>query len=774
MKHITSLLILTVLTFNSIAQSVPTNITTWKDNAKSAYTLTHDDFGLGNVNGIENYADTIAFNRGIKIAFGAVPAQCDNQDWITAKRLISHGHEIMNHSWNHKCGDPSQGSWCVAYGVWDEDDFDVEIVDAHNEIKAGTGDAPRFYIYPFDAFIPSMNTYLINTMNYIGTRTGPYDQGLNPANISDPTYPGFYVTRPETEFSAIMQSLDDVVAAGGWGVREFHGVSDGSWGVISAENYRTMLNNMRQKVNAGDMWVGTPSEVITYIKQRQLYTPTANYANNKITVSFNTPNFNVSKYLDNKKFTSPVTIQVNTTNYPGDYKVYQNGLEITDFTKSGDTYYINAYPIDGNIELTNGCDLCLTKQPSSKTANEDDNVTFSVTATSNTPITYQWYKGTTLLLGKNSSSLTISNVKLSDAGEYKTTLTSNGTTITSATVTLTVFQNTNCGNPICITYQPSNAFVTENQAYTESVAAQGNNLTYQWYKNDTPINNTLTSYTITNTSFLDKGTYKVRISDGTNTVWTNPFTLSIYQSSTQQPYNNTRHIVPGTIEAELFDVGEEGIAYHDNTPGQEVSNDLRTNVDVEVENYGWQKYNIGYTQPGEWLDYSLDVRYDATYTISVRNSSTKTTGKISLYYDDSLIIDQVSLPNTYGWHDYTSTDLGQVALKSGWHTLHLYIDGEDANIDNITFVAETITGINGNKKQTDYTVSPNPVQNEFIINAVQNTEVELSLINTSGQIVYSSSNQTNTKINIEHLDAGIYILQVKGKQNSSTHRIIKK
>lgn len=68
-----------------------------------------------------------------------------------------------------------------------------------------------------------------------------------------------------------------------------------------------------------------------------------------------------------------------------------------------------------------------------------DDKTLEALASGSPGITYQWYKGTTLLTGKTSRTLIITNAQLSDAGDYSVKATDASGTITSDTATLEVY-----------------------------------------------------------------------------------------------------------------------------------------------------------------------------------------------------------------------------------------------------------------------------------------------------------------------------------------------
>ncbi|MBQ7590553.1 MAG: SUMF1/EgtB/PvdO family nonheme iron enzyme [Verrucomicrobia bacterium] len=84
----------------------------------------------------------------------------------------------------------------------------------------------------------------------------------------------------------------------------------------------------------------------------------------------------------------------------------------------------------------------ITTQPKSQTVNEGSSATFSVTASGTTPLSYQWYKGSSKISGATSASYKISSVKTSDEGSYKVTVSNSAGSVTSSVVTLTVNSTT--------------------------------------------------------------------------------------------------------------------------------------------------------------------------------------------------------------------------------------------------------------------------------------------------------------------------------------------
>src|SRR5207249_3751371 len=85
----------------------------------------------------------------------------------------------------------------------------------------------------------------------------------------------------------------------------------------------------------------------------------------------------------------------------------------------------------------------------------------------------------------------------------------------------------------------------------------------------------------------------------------------------QTPFTGTPIAIPGTWEAENFDLGGEGVAYHDNTPGN-AGGQYRLSEDVDIivsTDSAGGAYVVGSFETGEWLAYTINVAASAQYDI---------------------------------------------------------------------------------------------------------------------------------------------------------------
>ena len=84
----------------------------------------------------------------------------------------------------------------------------------------------------------------------------------------------------------------------------------------------------------------------------------------------------------------------------------------------------------------------ISVQPASQAVTSGTAVTFSVTATGDGTLGYQWYKDSTPISGATSSSYAIASASTSDAGSYDVVVTNSGGSTTSSSATLTIGSTT--------------------------------------------------------------------------------------------------------------------------------------------------------------------------------------------------------------------------------------------------------------------------------------------------------------------------------------------
>ena len=159
----------------------------------------------------------------------------------------------------------------------------------------------------------------------------------------------------------------------------------------------------------------------------------------------------------------------------------------------------------------------------------------------------------------------------------------------------------------------------------------------------------------------------------------------VLQAQWQAPYPGPdAHAIPGMIEAEDFDAGQEGVGYHDSDYIIQWGNYRLANADIEDAGDGG--YHIGDIQPGEWLAYTANVAKTATYTLKVRIASPHDGKSFHVTIDDKQVGGQVDAPNTGAWQVYQTITAVDAHLTSGEHTVKIVSNTDGFNIDRFEFI----------------------------------------------------------------------------------------
>lgn len=146
---------------------------------------------------------------------------------------------------------------------------------------------------------------------------------------------------------------------------------------------------------------------------------------------------------------------------------------------------------------------------------------------------------------------------------------------------------------------------------------------------------------------------------------------------------------PCVINAFNFDLGGEGIGYHDDDPGNNYR-ETKGDVDskgVDLEGGG----NVGYTSHGEWLMYTVHVQDAGTYAFDLERS-VNNEGRGGYY---SLEIDGESTGyvfmeddndwNSYKWqHEAYPENQPRIYFNGGKHTVK-FVLGKDGDHGSVNF-----------------------------------------------------------------------------------------
>ena len=178
------------------------------------------------------------------------------------------------------------------------------------------------------------------------------------------------------------------------------------------------------------------------------------------------------------------------------------------------------------------------------------------------------------------------------------------------------------------------------------------------------------------------------------------------QRYTGKPFTDSLHhdmqAIPGRLQCALYDLGGEGVAYHDTDTINQGSGKLnpadgtylnefrmKEGVDISytkfreppIDNNSFNlvmppkdQLYVGWTAPGEWTKYTVLVKETGTYTLGIMYTASQG-GKIAISVNDLDATGPVDLPSTYvkddpiswrQWHHWNYLkDLAKLKLDKG-------------------------------------------------------------------------------------------------------------
>jgi carbohydrate binding protein with CBM6 domain len=162
-------------------------------------------------------------------------------------------------------------------------------------------------------------------------------------------------------------------------------------------------------------------------------------------------------------------------------------------------------------------------------------------------------------------------------------------------------------------------------------------------------------------------------------------------SGNSAPFGGTPTTLPATIQAENFDEGGSGVAYHDTTSGNAGGQYRGTDVDIQDSSDSGGGHNVGWVAASEWLKYTVNVSAAAAYDIEVRVASAGSGGTFHIEVNGSDITGRLTVPNTGGWQSWTTVRKSGVSLNAGQQVWRLVMDtnGPTGAVGNFNYIRVT-------------------------------------------------------------------------------------
>jgi serine/threonine protein kinase len=150
------------------------------------------------------------------------------------------------------------------------------------------------------------------------------------------------------------------------------------------------------------------------------------------------------------------------------------------------------------------------------------------------------------------------------------------------------------------------------------------------------------------------------------------------------PFPNWKpHVIPGQIEAEDYDIGGEGVSYHDTSYANEGKWYRNDWVDISEDFLGG--YKVGWISEGEWLEYTVEVTKTGLYDVEVNVASENHSALMHIEFDGIDVTGPIRKGSTGGWNTWKSVIVKGVPLTTGQYIMRLSMDTYGFNLNWIKF-----------------------------------------------------------------------------------------
>jgi hypothetical protein len=130
-------------------------------------------------------------------------------------------------------------------------------------------------------------------------------------------------------------------------------------------------------------------------------------------------------------------------------------------------------------------------------------------------------------------------------------------------------------------------------------------------------------------------------------------------------------MLPTLIQAENYDKGGEGVAWHDLTSGNQGGEYREDDVDIMTSSDEGGGYALTDVASGEWYEYTVNASKTGFYDLSVRYSGVQG-GALSWEQNGRALATQEFLPTTAG--SWVESPASRIYLNRGEHILRLHVE----------------------------------------------------------------------------------------------------
>ncbi len=288
--------------------------------------------------------------------------------------------------------------------------------------------------------------------------------------------------------------------------------------------------------------------------------------------------------------------------------------------------------------------------------------------------------------------------------------------------------------------------------------------------------------------YTTPGSYQVTltVTNTTGLISIERMTVTVLGNGT--PFSGTPFNVPGRLEAERYDNGGEGVAYHD-VDANNIGLAFRPNEGVDLEGANDGGFDVYWMVAGEWLEYTINVPNTGLYDIIPYMTTVPGFGNFRILVDNADVSGKRQVRGTGGWQNWTAFPVLNVPMEAGKRILRFEVDSDSDKKNwlyslNYFLINRSVTTSieDGNELPDEISLDanyPNPFNptTQIRYSLPENTHVRMDVYTVSGQLVRTLvDRQMPAGIHFEEFDAtglssGLYIYRMTTPTGTFTRKM---
>jgi endoglucanase Acf2 len=246
--------------------------------------------------------------------------------------------------------------------------------------------------------------------------------------------------------------------------------------------------------------------------------------------------------------------------------------------------------------------------------------------------------------------------------------------------------------------------------------------------------------------------------------------------------------VPARIEAENYDVGGEGVAYHD-SDANNIGLAYRPDEGVDLEGSNDGGFDVYWIVAGEWIEYTFEVVDAGDYDFLPYVASVPGFGNFRLLIDNVDVSGKRAVTNTGGWQFWRPVRIEDVFLEAGAHIMRFEFDSDTDktgwlfSLNYVDVSRSAQVGVLGPDLPSEFALAqnyPNPFNPSTTISfdLPQVSDVTLAIYDVLGRQVGFPASGTRlagtykVAFDATDLPSGVYFYRLRAGDYVETRRMV--